>query len=55
MPFKVYEDTDVDRFLLMSGVMGMEMLRSLSVVLHEKVEESEAEEEGSMSSNSQRK
>lgn len=55
MPFKVYEDTDVDKFLLMSDVMGMEVLRSLSVVLHEKEEESEAEEEGSMSSNSQRK
>ena len=44
MPFKVYEDTDVDKFLLMSDVMGMEVLRSLSVVLHEKEEESEAEE-----------
>lgn len=48
MPFKIYEDTDVDKFLLISDVMGMEVLRSLSVVLYEKEEESEAEEEGSM-------
>ena len=36
MPFNVYEDTDVDKFLLMSDVMGMEVLRL--VVLHEKEE-----------------
>ena len=46
MPFNVYEDTDVDKFLLMSDVMGMEVLRS--DVLHEKEEASDAEEEGSV-------
>lgn len=46
MPFNVYEDTNVDKFLLMSDVMGMEVLRS--VVLHEKEEVSDAEEEGSV-------